>query len=369
MARLKEPTWSKCLANRTRSKRLCVALATLIPLPLLWPVRVRAAQVPGTSPACQQAATQVEEGKRLFAQKAYPLAVREFRSALDACPQNQAAIIGLTRTYLAARQFSSAEQSALRLLVVDPRSEDGQFLLAYSYFMQERYPEAGKLLRQLLARDPDNAGAHKLMGLTLFFYKEYSTAEHELSAALQKDPGDREALYYLGRIYATQSDVQPAIEIFLKLVALDPDDYKSADNLALCYEGVGRGAEAEAMFKKAQEAAKKKDPAYDWAYSNLAEMLITENRATEAVAYASQALKINPRSPRNNYLLGAALAAKGEAQAALPYLQKSIELDSNLPEPHQALGKVYQRLHDPEAAEREFKLFAEIKKRTPAKKQ
>ena len=123
MVRLKKPAQSKCSANRTRHKHARAALTVLCALEFLWPTRVWFAQVPGTALACEHAVTHVEDGKRLFGQQAYALALQEFRAALDACPQNQAAAAGLTRTYLAARQFSSAEQSALHLLAIDPHSE------------------------------------------------------------------------------------------------------------------------------------------------------------------------------------------------------------------------------------------------------
>src|SRR5439155_26951225 len=114
-------------------------------------------------------------------------------------------------------------------------SEAAQFLLAYSYFMQERFAETGNLLSPFLVRHPENAGAHKLMGLTLFFYKEYVAAERELSIAHQKDPNDREAFHYLRRVYYTQNNFPPAVEVFRMLIALSPDDDNAYDDLGLCY--------------------------------------------------------------------------------------------------------------------------------------
>ena len=139
-----------------------VAIVMLGVLGFLLP-GVGLAQVPGTPPACQQAEIHVQDGTRMLEQKAYPLALQEFRAAVEACPQNPGAAAGLTRTYLATRQFNSAEQSAHHLLQLDPRSEDGQYLLAYSYFMQERFQETGKTLQDLLAQDDKNPEAHKLI--------------------------------------------------------------------------------------------------------------------------------------------------------------------------------------------------------------
>ncbi len=347
-------------------KNISFGLCCLLSAGALTPAR---AQFDGATSSCVDIRAQLEEAQEYLHRNNLPQAIQILHLAFEACPESSAVGLELTKAYIAAREFREAERTAKKVLVFDPDSEAAQFLLAYSYFMQERFAETGNLLGPLLARHPENAGAHKLMGVTLFFYKEYVTAERELSIAHQKDPNDREAFYYLGRVYYTQNNFPPAVQVFSRLIALDPDDYKSSDNLALCYEAMGRNREAEALFKKAQESTKKKNAAYDWAYANLAELLIKQDRAPEAIAYASQALQIAPHSARNNYLLGKALAAKGEPEASVPYFQQAINLDSNYPEPHYALGQAYQKLHEAEKAQHEFELFEQIKKRLPTKKQ
>ena len=76
----------------------------------------------------------------------------------------------------------------MHLLAIDPHSEEGQYLLAYSYFMQGRFQEAGRTLQKLVAQNNRNPDAHKLLGLTLFFYKEYALSEKELVTALHDRP-------------------------------------------------------------------------------------------------------------------------------------------------------------------------------------
>ncbi len=327
------------------------------------------AQSEGAPSGCADTRTQLEEAQQYLHRNNLPRAIQILRNAFDACPESSAAGTELAKDYIAAREFREAERTAQKVLENDPGSEAATFLLAYSYFMQERFPETRDLLRSLLAGHPESAAAHKLMGLTLFFYKEYVAAERELSIALKNDPGDREALYYLGRVYYTQNNFPPAVRVFSRLIALDPDDYKASDNLALCFEAMGRSQEAEAMFKKSQESAKKKNVAYDWAYANLAELLIKQDRAPEAMTYASEALQIAPHSARNNYLLGKALAGKGEFGTSVAYFQQAINLDSSYPQPHYALGLAYQKLHENEKARREFELFAKTKKLLPSKPQ
>jgi tetratricopeptide (TPR) repeat protein len=369
MDRSNEPTWCKCWANRTRRRLLSGVLIALYSLQTLSPATAAlAAQSPATFPECQQTATQLEAGKRRVAQKDYTGAIREFRSALSACPQDQVAMVELTRAYLAARQFNNAEHEATQLLATESHSEDGQYLLAYSYFMEERFPEAGKVLQKLLAQNGKNPDAHKLMGLTLFFYKEYVMAESELETSLRDRPHDQETLYYLGRIYYTQNSFHPAVDFFRRLIKENPRSYKGFDNLGLCYEALGRTDDAVTAFKRAQELARAEDPNYDWPYANLAEMLLKTNRADEALPYAEQAAQINPRSARNQFLVGKALSHGNDLPSSIEHLTKSVQLDPNYPEPHYLLGQLYRKLGRLDEANHEFELFKQISEKTQSKK-
>lgn len=352
---------------RLRFSTANVILAlSLVVVPAVTPADC--GQLSDATDACQRAASQIDDGRRRMAQKDFPRAIQELRSALELCPSSTEAALELARAYLTTRQFSQAEETAARIVANDRHSEQGLFLLAYSYFMQERFQEAGKTLRKLLDQNSQNADAHKLMGLTLFFYKQYVIAERELQMALRLHPQDEEALYYLGRVYYTQNNFPPAVSTFRRLIGINPKSYKAIDNLGLCYQAQGKIDDAIVAFRKAQALARDLDPGYDWPFANLAELLIQENRAHEALPYAREAVRIKPQSARNQFLLGKALARTGDLQAALDCLRKSAELDPNYAEPHYLLGQVYQKRGQRAEADREFALFEKISKRTPHKR-
>ena len=367
----KEP--SKILWLPLISGPTCFALAAYCLLPATYWLLAPAPDAPWgqtarNSSPCEQAEVQVSEGERLVDGKEYAGAITKLRSALDLCPERKDAALELTRAYLGTRQFDQAESTAKKLLERDPRSEAAQFLLAYSYFMQERFQEAGETLKKLLAENTRNADAHKLMGLTLFFYKEDSLAEHELQVALGLRPADAEALYYLGRVYYTQNNFPAAAATFRRVLHLEPRHYKAYDSLGLCYEAMGKTAAAYAAFKKAQGIARDADPTDDWPYADLAEMLIKQDRAQEALPYAEEALRINPRSARDNYLVGKARARQDNPRASLEYLRKAAELDPKYPEPHYLLGQIYEKQGRRADAEREFALFERLRGQLPQRR-
>ena len=152
------------------------------------------------------------------------------------------------------------------------------------------------------------------------------------------------------------------------MIDADPNSYKGYDNLGLSYAALGKTDEAERAFKKAQELVRNVDPTYDWPYSNLAEMLLTANRTDEALLYAEQAARINPRSARDQYLVGKALARGSDIQSSIDHLTRSAELDPNYPEPHYLLGQIYRKLGRVAQADQEFELFKQISEKAQGKK-
>ncbi len=319
----------------------------------------RLTPVPG-SPSCEQAQNLAQQGRDLMGQNQYGQAVAEFRSALDLCPGSQDIELDLIRAYIKSRKFTKAESASKSFLRRYPRSEQGQVLLAYSYLMEQKVQYAGRTLQKLLAQDSKNPEGLKLMGLTLVFYKEYVLAEQELRAALALQPDDEESLYALGRVYQTQNNFGPAIETFKKLIALNPKYYRAYDNLALSYEAVGKIAEADTMFEKAERVAAEVHAKDDWPYANQANMLVKNGQADKALQCIGKAIQINPRSARNHWIMGKALMEKNDLRGAEKHARLSIQLDSSFAKAHYLLGTVYRRQHKPEKAEQEFAKFKQL---------
>ena len=292
--------------------------------------------------------------------KNYSKAIGQYKSALELCPDNQRANLELIQTYLDAREFADAESAAKSFLVQHPQSEPAQFFLAYSYFMEKKFQYAGQTLQKILAKDKKNPDALKLLGLTLFFYKQYVLSEQALQGALAIRPNDNETLYYLGRVYYTQNNFQPAIKTFKELISRNSRDYRAYDNLALCYEAVNRIDDAEAAFNKAEQIASEVNPNDEWPYANHADMLAKNGRTDEAKQRIEKALQINPRSARSQYILGKVLMDKNDLAGAEKHLSLSIQIDDSFAKSHYLLGRVYQSMHETEKAQGEFSRFQQL---------
>jgi tetratricopeptide (TPR) repeat protein len=317
-----------------------------------------------TPSSCGQARDLTHSGIYMSKAKRFSRAIVQFESALRLCPGDENVALDLIQTTVNVGDFATVESESKALLVYHPRSEAAQVFLAYSYLMQRKFQRAGQTLQKLLAQDAKNPDALKLMGLTLFFYKEYVLAETELRAALAIRPDDEIDLYALGRVYQTQNSFPLAVHCFQQLIVRDPSYYRAYDNLALCYEAEGKTGKADAMFKTAEQVASRVDPNYDWPYADHAEMLFKQGQTDEALQCIEKAVQINPRSARNQYILGKVLLAKDDLSGAEKHLFTSIQIDTSLAKAHYQLARIYQKMHEPAKAQHEFARFKQLSEKT-----
>jgi predicted CXXCH cytochrome family protein len=84
-----------------------------------------------------------------------------------------------------------------------------------------------------------------------------------------------------------------------------------------------------------------RDPAV---LATLGSVLLEQNHPALAVALYKQATTAEPRNARFAYILGTALNANGDRQAAIAELRRSIELDRSVPDAYRELGDIYEQL-------------------------
>jgi predicted Zn-dependent protease len=79
--------------------------------------------------------------------------------------------------------------------------------------------------------------------------------------------------------------------------------------------------------------------------ATLGSILLQQNHPDLAVTLYKQATSAEPRNARFAYILGVALNANGDRQAAIAELRHSIELDPSVPDAYRKLSDIYDQLH------------------------
>lgn len=244
----------------------------------------------------------------------------------------------------------------------------GDYLEAQRLLTLQQLPDALRVIDHCLQLEPRRTSALVLKGNLLYLLSRDAEAMALLEDLVKREPAQGEARYALGRIYYANGRHPQAVEQLEALVRAEPAHYRAWDNLGLALEGVGRIDDAVKAHVKSIALVATAHRDYDWAYANLAELLMKQNENRRAFDLAVEAVERNPSSARNAYLAGKALTRLNQWTPAERWLKRSAELDVRYAEPHYLLGQLLVRAGKRSEADREFALFKELRAAEPEKR-
>jgi tetratricopeptide (TPR) repeat protein len=310
-----------------------------------------------------------QAGQQAFDNKQFSSAAAKFQEAFDACPQQHPLLLKVSVANLRQRAFEAGIRAAQKYVELTPGSTLGTLALANAYFMAQRLPEALREAKAILIAEPELAAALELKGNIEYLTGHLDDSLRTFIELLEHHPDDEEGAYMLGRIYYQEGRIEQATGQFQRVLKVNPKSYKALDNLGLCYEAQGDTEMATRYFLTAIKLAEDEHSDYDWAYANLAKLLLDERGGEadleRAFAAASKAADRNPYSARNFYLGGKALAELGKKDLSVNWLERSANLDPKYPEPLYLLAKVYAQLGQNDKAAAALEKFRAVKAAAP----
>jgi len=308
-----------------------------------------------------------------------------------------------------------------------PSWQDGWWWLGSLYYEQDRFAEAQAALARSVVASSKPGPAYAFLALSEYETHDYARAlEHFEKWSLAGSPGTDELLdvasfhwallltregrfvhaLYLLAAKAQKRGYSPALAEAMGLASLrmaslpedyppqrremvwlagraalyaaqQPHDFERADEFArrllLHYSEQPnvhyfRGTLFD--FRKMPEAAKQEyqeelriSPLHAPAMVELARLSLAEHNFDEAASWARRAAEISPEDPVAHYSLGRALLATGQArQAALELESAARRAPDSAPIRFQ-LATAYRKLGRNKEAEREFAVFADLKKK------
>jgi tetratricopeptide (TPR) repeat protein len=292
----------------------------------------------------------------------------DFRLAFDHYEQAQRwdpELPGLRRNLGVAAAKAGNYEAAVRVLpfVIKANFNDrpARAMLGLSQYMTERYSEAVETLASLgeaAENDPvlgyALADAYAKVG-------RYSKAGRALEKLQGKILGP-DALMLVGKTWEDTGNHTRAVEVFHRVLELDPKRKKAHYNAGLSYIRADRPAEAAAEFE-AELAVSPEDA--DAKY-NLGFSLLQQSKAEAAAALFREVIAADPQHAEANYQLGKMLLDEGRAGEALPYLEQAARQSPEKDYVHYQLQAAYRKQSRLEDAERELNLYKEIKARKRA---
>ena len=174
-------------------------------------------------------------------------------------------------TYVGEGRNADAEQPLLRALKIRPTHLKARYNLGWLYAQQGKDSLAEQAYAEVLKQDPTYPEPRINLGILLTKLARYDEALTHLRTA-QRYASDHPILIYaVGDVYLKTQRYEEAVAAFNQVNARNLHQNMVHTRLGLCYEGLGRKAEAMTEFQKAIQVAPN-DPSTDAAREHLAKL-------------------------------------------------------------------------------------------------
>jgi tetratricopeptide (TPR) repeat protein len=317
------------------------------------PARILAVVLAAASLAAEPARDPLQEARELARQGRLEEAEGALRRAAVERPQDPAPLVELGRLLQQRGDLPGAAESLERALALSADPAPILPLLGQVYLLQNRRPEARSVLERAVAASPGDVGSHYNLGRLLRLEGESAAAARELEAALALRPDEhlRQRIQAnLAPLYLDAHRYARAAPLLEDLIHGQPEQAGWRLDLAYAREGVGEPRQA---LEQAREAARLKPELAD-AHRLIGSLLRTLGDLQGAIAACQKALALSPREPAALALSATLHLDLGQPDKAQQEARLLIEKNPSHPQAHYLLGQALLAAGDREAAEREF---------------
>ena len=149
----------------------------------------------------------------------------------------------------------------------------------------EGYRQAREAAERAIALNPNEAHGYLALGWIQMDYDwDWKGAEASLRKAAELEPGCAEVLGYQSALYLTLGRLDEALELYKKVVVLDPLHARSYSHLGYLHYFVGQNQQAEAALQKAFEL----NPQKELDHVIRGQILLAEGRPQPALSEMEQ---------------------------------------------------------------------------------
>ena len=259
-------------------------------------------------------------------------------------------------------QWEEARQLAAKLTKLYPKSGIGNFWLGQIDFKQGNNIAAVRQFETAVDLNPNVDLVHLDLGLCYLTIHQYKLFEQQMNWVVARNPRISLPYYYLGQYYLNNLD-QPerAGEYFQQALLRNPNDFKSRYHLGYIYEVKSQADKAIKEYELAVETAALQKTAFSWPLQGMVRLYMLKESLPEALRYAREAVSMESKLAGNHTTLGKLYLQMEETSKGIEELKVAADLDPTDSAPHYWLSRAYVKLKLPAEAEREQKLFLEIR--------
>lgn len=206
-------------------------------------------------------------------------------------------------------------------------SDEQILAAARGHLRARRWQAAESVALRWLERNPGNGDAVALRGLVALINGYTEAARELIEAAVSMAPYSGFAALALAQVYLAQDDAEAVEPCLRRALVLAPAEGEASCLLASHLKSKGDFAAAETVLRSALQQVS----CGALVYFSLAEFLLQEGRAGEAMAVLDQGQAIDQKAALGWLLRGLVLAALGQWHAARAACEQALLLDPENP--------------------------------------
>ena len=260
-----------------------------------------------------------ESGKRDEADAIYDRIIQSFLNTPNTPARNLPYIAG---SLVASGNYLDANDVYRTAVKADPKNADAW--VAWGELLTLRYKETDAIenYKEALALDPNMPEAHLNYSKNLAS-TDGERAEEEFKKAIEVNPKMPAAHLFEATQLIESEQYEKAMESINKALAVNPQNVEALSLTASVYYLQGNTAE----FNKYKDKVLATNPQYSKLYYTLAETAISVRMYKEAVAFARDAVRVNPRDYESMTLLGINLHRIGQEKEGTDILETAFKGD------------------------------------------
>ena len=170
-------------------------------------------------------------GKTLFQKGNMKGALKSFEAAVSSESDSPEAHYSLALTYYELGMHSNAINAYKRAIQLKPDLAEAHFNLGVAYDQSGQTENAIRSYKQAMNLGIDDSAIHYNMGLGLMKLSRWQDAKREFLRALEQEPNLAEAYNNLGYLNEAMDDLESAVAMYKKALAVKPDYKLARENM------------------------------------------------------------------------------------------------------------------------------------------
>lgn len=262
---------------------------------------------------------QFEYGEALYQADRYNESTSVFQDMLSRFKENTAAMVGISRNYLAIERYQEG------LDILDKAQKiDSDYSQIFRFKMQildklGRYDEAADAAIKYLELDEDAP----LNRVATIVEKHYTYGVAKTKEMLANNPDDINWIFLLARLYENHGDYANKIPLIEGLMKENGEHEVLYKNIAECYAALGDLKKALQNIDKAVEMSDDIE-----IYGQRADILRSFGQYDKAIEDYTKIQEKNPANGYYYYAIGWCHELKGDKETALEIYNEGVDLDN-----------------------------------------